>query len=230
MTVGGWANTPPFGAETIRRGWDQFGNGWMILDAAIVLSLAVFLGALIAYHPAVRAKVSTPEELEQPKTFIMYSVVAAVVAIIVVQNESMAWVVFGIGGLMRFRTNVGEAKDTGRVILATVVGLCCGIKIYVVAVMATAVGWLVIYLLERQTVGVVHVKGLGDDVIVRAAQAYQDVVSQAGCRVVRETKNLLKGKVSIVFQATPRLDRTALEEAFKQIPDDVRGVFDLDVS
>ena len=30
-------------------------------------------------------------------------------------------VVFGIGGLMRFRTNVGEAKDTGRVILVTVV-------------------------------------------------------------------------------------------------------------
>ena len=69
----------------------------------------------------------------------MYALVGAVTAKIVEANSAMAFVVFGIGGLMRFRTDVGPAKDTGRVILTAVVGVCCGLKLLVVAVRATAV-------------------------------------------------------------------------------------------
>ena len=72
----------------------------------------------------------------------------------------MALVVFGIGGLMRFRTDVGPAKDTGRVILTAVVGVCCGLKLLVVAVTATAFGWLLLWMLERDTFTRLLVKGV----------------------------------------------------------------------
>ena len=132
---------------------------------SIVFLLAAVLGAVIAYHPRTRAKASTLAELEQPKTFIMYALVGAVTAKIVEANSAMAFVVFGIGGLMRFRTDVGPAKDTGRVILTAVVGVCCGLKLLVVAVGATAFGWVLLWLLEKETFTRLLVKGLPHDIV-----------------------------------------------------------------
>ena len=49
------------------------------------------LGAVIAYHPSTRRRVSSLEHFEQPKTLLMYAVVAAVVALIVEVQPSMAF-------------------------------------------------------------------------------------------------------------------------------------------
>ena len=38
---------------------------------------------VIAYHPASRRKAASFEELEQPKTFIMYAMVGAVIGVMV---------------------------------------------------------------------------------------------------------------------------------------------------
>ena len=175
-------------AIDILAGWTEFTSIWHVLDMTVVLGVALCLGAAIAYHPLTRSKMSSLEELEHPKTFLMYSVVAAVVAQIVMEERYMGLVVFGIGGLLRFRTNVGEAKDTGRVILVTVVGLCCGMKLYVVGTMATLVGWIVIYCLERQIAGRVLVKGLDSDRLIGSARAYHDIIAQAGGTIIRERK------------------------------------------
>jgi hypothetical protein len=111
---------PARGWETLLEGWSDFGDGWLLLDMIIVLLIALLLGAVIGYHPATRRRMSSLEQFEQPKTVLMYSMVAAVVALLVKVQPAMAFVIFGIGGLLRFRTLVGEAKDTGRVILVTV--------------------------------------------------------------------------------------------------------------
>jgi hypothetical protein len=133
-------------------------------------------------------------ELEQPKTFIMYALVGAVIARIVEANSAMAFVVFGIGGLMRFRTDVGPAKDTGRVILTAVVGVCCGLKMIVVAVTATLFGWVLLWMLERDTFTRLLVKGLPADALGPAAVAYRRVLVQSGCRVYGERKKVIEGR------------------------------------
>ena len=154
----------------------------------IVFMLAAALGAVIAYHPRTRAKASTLPELEQPKTFIMYALVGAVIASIVEANSAMALVVFGIGGLMRFRTDVGPAKDTGRVILTAVVGVCCGLKLLVVAVTATAFGWVLLWMLERETFTRLLVKGLAHEAVAPAAEAYRRLLVQSGCRILASAR------------------------------------------
>jgi hypothetical protein len=220
--------TSPLG--DLAEGWASFLDGWLLLDMAIVLLLAMALGAVIAYHPLVRNKVSSVEELEQPKTLIMYAMVAAVVALLVKVRPEMALVVFGIGGLLRFRTDVGPAKDTGRVILVTVVGLCCGLKIHVVAVLATALGWLVILVLERNVAGEIQVKGIDNALMPRAAKVYRDVFAAEGCRVIRERKNFLKGRLELVITAPGRLPREALDKRFEELPEEIRGVVDWEIS
>src|SRR5205814_10661915 len=60
-------HTRRFALEDLLRGWEGFTDVWLMADMAMVLLLAVLLGAVIAYHPLTRSKAASLEELEQPK-------------------------------------------------------------------------------------------------------------------------------------------------------------------
>jgi hypothetical protein len=219
------------GPEDVVRGWEGFRDLWLMADMGVVLLLAVLLGAIIAYHPTARRKAASLEELEQPKTFIMYAMVGAVIGVVVSIYPVMGAVIFGIGGLLRFRTNVGPAKDTGRVILSVIVGVSVGLKLIVVAVLATAFGWILIWLLERQAFGRIQVMGLDRDTLVRSADAYRAILLKSGCKLLGEKKRLAKGMVTFVFTTPRGMDREALEQYFAQsVPDEVRGFVDWDIA
>ncbi len=211
------------GIDRLLEGWKSFGDGWLLLDMMAVLLLALALGAAIAYHPSTRQRISTLEHYEQPKTLLIYAVVAAVVALIVEVQPTMAFVIFGIGGLLRFRTLVGEAKDTGRVILVTVVGLCCGLKIFIVAIPATVIGWILIYALERAPVGIIRVSGVGEDDIHEASRAYSGLITAAGCSIIGAQTKFKKRELSFVVKAPNDLDRDALQDQFDALPAPQRG-------
>ncbi len=214
------------GSELLTEGWSSLGNIWMLLDMVIVLLMSLILGALIAYHPSTRSRLSSLNELEQPKTFLMYSMVAAVVALIVKVQPAMAFVIFGIGGLLRFRTMVGEAKDTGRVILVTVVGLCCGLKIFIVAIPATLIGWLVIYFLEQQVAGIIVVAGVSEEKMREATVAYRKLISRSRLTIVGEQTKFIKRQFLFVVKAHTGFSRDDLQAQFDQVEDTLRGKVD----
>src|SRR6476619_2100836 len=118
-------------------GWAGFADPSSYMRYAVVLFAATASGAVLAYHPAHRGRQVTILDVEQQKTLIIYSVVGALIAEICAVNPSMAFVIFGIGGLMRFRTDTGESKSTGNTIMATLIGLCWGLGLELVAVLAT---------------------------------------------------------------------------------------------
>ena len=220
--------TSEHGLDALRNGWSSFANGWLLLDIVVVLLLALLLGAVIAYHPATRRRVSSLEHFEQPKTFLMYAVVAAVVALMVKVQPAMAFVVFGIGGLLRFRTMVGDAKDTGRVILVTVVGLCCGLKIFIVAVPATVIGWILVFFLEHQTAGIIRVSGVSEDKMHEATRAYRAAIASSNCSIIGEQTKFIRREFLFVVKAPPNLVRETLQEKFEALPEEVRGVVDFE--
>lgn len=217
---------PKQGIAVLLEGWSSFANGWLVLDMVLVLLLALLLGAVIAYHPATRRRLSTLEHFEQPKTLLMYAVVAAVVALIVEVQPAMAFVIFGIGGLLRFRTMVGDAKDTGRVILVTVVGLCCGLKIFIVALPATVIGWLLIFVLEKQIAGIIRVSGVGELAMHESTRAYRALIAAAGCTIIGEQTKFIKREFAFVVKAPPSLDREGLQARFDALSAELRGVVD----
>jgi hypothetical protein len=226
MGAGDMSDVPANGASGLAHvlgGFRSFADGWQVLDMALVFLLAAGLGAIIAYHPRTRAKASTLAELEQPKTFILYALVGAVIAKIVEANSAMAFVVFGIGGLMRFRTDVGPAKDTGRVILTAVVGVCCGLKLLVVAIPATVFGWILLWILERETYTRLLVKGVPAESMTASGDAYRRLLSDAGCRVLGERKKVAEGQVSFVFATPASFDRERFEQATAALNVPLRG-------
>ncbi len=189
--------------------------------------LSALLAAAIAYHPSSLGKARRLSELEAPKTYVLYAVVGSLVGMLVATNDLLGLAIFGLGGLMRFRTDVGAAKDTGRVIFVTLIGLCCGLDKPAVAVYSTLFVFVLIFLLERGVVYRIAVKGVGEQQIVSSESAYVELLVEYGCRILNVKKNVIKNQIQITFRAPRTLDQEDLEEVLaEEIADERKGVID----
>src|SRR6267378_1296073 len=136
---------------SIQQSVEQFGHPEFILRLFLSLSLAVGCAYAIAWHPR-RASLADPlADLEERKALILLGVVGAVVAELSGTSQTLAFVIFGIGALLRFRTLLDNPKLTGKAIMVVVVGLACGMGSWAMAVFVTAFSWLLVFWLESHS-------------------------------------------------------------------------------
>ena len=84
----------------IGEGWAGFLEIGFLFNTLLTLLLATVLGACIAFHPRHIVGVDTIEEIEVPKVYMLYSVIGALMGILVVKyGLVVGMVLFGIGGL-----------------------------------------------------------------------------------------------------------------------------------
>lgn len=222
----------PFALDSARgrpaEGWQAFGDVSFLVEVLLALALATLLGAVIAYHPMSRRTADSLEDAEAPKVYLMYAVIGATIGVMVLQyGAAVGFVVFGIGGLIRFRTDMQSAPRTGRLILVTLVGLAAGMRLPHLAVITTAFGFVLIYALDARVTYRMDVKGLGPEAIASAAEAYRAVLERAGCRVLSEKKSFVKDQITFIFRAPHRLDRHALAQRLEHdIPRELAGTVD----
>ena len=139
----------------------------------------------------------------------------------------IGFVVFGIGGLVRFRSNLRSATRTGRVIFVTLIGLSSGLDLPHVAILATTFGFGLIYVLDARITYRIVVKGLPRARVGDAAEVYRSVLEQQGGRILSEKKNFGKAEVAFVFRASHRIGRDDLEHLFEvEIPEEMQGAVD----
>jgi len=136
---------------SIQHSVEQFGHPEFILRLFLSLSLAVGCAYAIAWHPR-RASLADPlADLEERKALILLGVVGAVVAELSGTSQTLAFVIFGIGALLRFRTLLDNPKLTGKAIMVVVVGLACGMGSWAMAVFVTAFTWVLVYWLDSHS-------------------------------------------------------------------------------
>src|SRR5882724_2167039 len=136
---------------SIQQSVEQFGHPEFILRLFLSLSLAVGCAYAIAWHPR-RASLADPlADLEERKALILLGVVGAVVAELSGTSQTLAFVIFGIGALLRFRTLLDNPKLTGKAIMVVVVGLACGMGSWAMAVFVTAFTWLLMFWLDSHS-------------------------------------------------------------------------------
>lgn len=196
----------------IGEGWAGFLEIGFLFNTLLTLLLATVLGACIAFHPRHIVGVDTIEEIEVPKVYMLYSVIGALMGILVVKyGLVVGMVLFGIGGLIRFRTLLESASLTGRVIFVTLIGLTCGLDLPHIAVIATLFAFLLIYVIEARVVYRVDVRALEPQHVAAAAAAYRTLLKQHGCKVVAEKKNPEKGRITLLISEPRGQGRDRLE-------------------
>jgi hypothetical protein len=216
--------------ELSAAGWAGFLDAHFMATSLGALLLATVLGALIGYHPMTPRTVDTLQEADMPKVFIMYAFVGAIIGVTVREfGMVVGVVVFGIGGLMRFRTDTGSTRDTGRLISVTLAGLVAGLGLPHLAVVITAFAFILIYLFDSHPACRVRIDQLPDGRMGDASTAFRTALQGAGCKIISERKSLSKQRLEFVFRLPRAGTRDGVHAALCAVPADVRGEIDWEV-
>ncbi|QGZ97055.1 DUF4956 domain-containing protein [Terricaulis silvestris] len=212
-------------------GWAGFLDGTHMLQSALALLLAIALGAVVAFHPTTRRSIDTREEAELPKVLIMYALIGAVIGEIVLKyGMVIGFVIFGIGGLMRFRTDAASTRDTSRLILVTLLGLIAGLNLPHFAVMATVFACILIYIFDGHPVYQLEVNEIPKGRVKESAAAYRAVLASLKCTLISEGRHFNKSRIEYVFRAPRDSTQETLHAALcEQVPAEVRGEIDWEV-
>lgn len=185
--------------DAVVHGFSQFLHWQMMLRLLLGFALAVGCGWFIAWHPRRSTRSNPVADHEETKTLILLGMVGAVVAEVSKLDQNMAFVIFGIGSLVRFRTVMDNPKVTGKAIMVVVIGLACGMNEWAMAAFVTALTWLLIFWLDSHVSARFKLRVTGkQDVRLVYADA-QDFLRKHQCRIKAAT--LYESKRSMVFVA-----------------------------
>jgi hypothetical protein len=216
--------------ELVAAGWAGFLDAHFMATSLGALLLATVLGALVGYHPMTARTVDTLQEVDMPKVFIMYAFVGAIIGVTVREfGMVVGVVVFGIGGLMRFRTDTGSTRDTGRLIAVTLAGLVAGLGLPHLAVIITAFAFVLIFLFDSHPACRVRVDELPEGRIGDSSAAFRAALLGAGCKIISERKSLSKQRLEFIFRLPRAGTRDGVHAALCAVPADVRGEIDWEV-
>ncbi len=136
-----------------------------VIDLVIGLVAAVAVALALTSAPRRAVRFDPVAASQQRMATVTCALIGCIAAELIQASEQfllgaeIALVLFGIGGLVRFRTVFDDARQTGVAIIATVLGLACGTSEYSLVAIALAVVYVVNWYLQRVAVVRVRVRG-----------------------------------------------------------------------
>ena len=204
--------------------WPDLTDVRFVATSVGILLLASVLGALIGYHPATRRTIDGLHEADMPHVYVMYAVIGAVIGVAVREFGTVVGVVvFGIGGLLRFRSATDSTRDTVRLIIVTLVGLIAGLGLLYFAVIITLFTFALIYIFDTRPPYRIRVEGLAKDRAGSCAEVYRGILKGHGCSIIAEHHSLEKARIEFVFRLPRRSTRDRLDLELRSIAADLRG-------
>jgi hypothetical protein len=183
------------------------------LDTAFTLALA----AALAFHPARAGAPRRLEDLALPRLFFLYALIGMAIGFLVEQHGYViGFVVFGIGGLVRFRSNLDEIDDTVELILVTFIGLTVGLNLPVMAALITVAGWLVIAASARLAACEIEIKADDAPGLDSALEALRRLAEARRWRVIALRRGRRKPNATILMRAPGAGRGDALEAALDE--------------
>jgi hypothetical protein len=182
---------------SIQHSLQQFAHAEFLLRLFLSLMLAAGCAWVVAWNPRCSSQLNSPFDLEERKTLILLGVVGAIIAELSGTSQTLAFVIFGIGALLRFRTVLDNPKLTGKAITVVAVGLACGMGSWAMAVFVTIFTWILIYWLDSHIACQVEIR-LAKEVDPKPVFGeVQSFLASRHCRL--KSAALYKGKRQMVF-------------------------------
>jgi hypothetical protein len=215
--------------DTPGVGWESFVDGWLgMTDLGVLVPMAasvltaVLLAFPIAYHPRIYRRATTLDEIEAPKGIIGYAAVSAGIAQVVAITPAMALVVFGIGGIYRFRTRAGPPKLIYPTVGVVVIGLACGMMVFPLAIVLAVIAWLLPFWSESRYAVSLRVRNLTREGTRAALAKYRRTLEQHGGQVV-SVQTQHTGQFSIVANLPARVNPADVEADLQDMRDEEGG-------
>ena len=167
--------------------------------------MTVACALAIAWHPRT-SRVESLTHLEERNTLILLGVVGAVVAELSGTSQTLAFVIFGIGALLRFRTVLDNPKLTGKAVMVVVIGLACGMGSWVMAVLVTAFSWVLIFWLDSRLACHVQIRLDRDTDPEPVFGSVQSLLVSRGCQLQSSMIDKDKRRLHFLLHVPAALD------------------------
>jgi hypothetical protein len=209
------------------QGWSQLANPAELIEYGLGLVETFILAAAIAYHPTSLSARRTREDFEAPRILFVYALIGMVIGFLIMHHGYLiGFVVFGVGGLLRFKTDTNSSADTTRLILVTLIGLCVGLDLPIVGAVTTISAWVILYLLGRRTHYALEVRFQAKKAPENCVETLGERLAARGFRLVSVTKSRFKRAADYVLSAPVGLGRDALMREMEQIAAEERTGID----
>src|SRR5437867_289201 len=197
---------------SIQNSIEQFGHPEFILRLFLSLGLAVACAWAIAWHPRRSSLMNPLSDFEERKALILLGMVGAVVAELSGTSQTLAFVIFGIGALLRFRTLLDNPKLTGKAITVVVVGLACGMGSWAMAVFVTAFSWLLMLWLDSHSSCEVRIRLNNGADAKPVFDTVQSLLLSHRCRLQSSSLYEDKGRMVFLLYIPNGVDPRKLED------------------
>jgi hypothetical protein len=210
--------------DSFVSGWASFGHWQEILPLVVNVLLAVLLMLPLVYRQRGLGRTHSLVQVEHQKAAVIFAGVSAAIAVLVLEHPAMALVVFGMGGLLRFRTPTGSERGTGRAVFAVTLGLACGLSLYALAIIIAILGYVGMSWMEGRYTLELTAKKLSPGRVDESLEAYQAVLEGYGCQVIGTKTSPAGDQFTMVLLVPRSVSLQAVNEDLKRkVPDDLRG-------
>ncbi|MEX5728712.1 hypothetical protein Ga0609869_002065 [Rhodovulum iodosum] len=208
----------PAEIEVRGRGWAQIVNFREMLDFALSLTEVTLLTALLAFHPVNIAYRSRTVTDDLRKGMFLFALIGMLTGFLVVHHGYLiGFVIFGIGGLFRFRMESSTIADTGQMVIVSLIGLAVGLDLPVMALIGAVAAWVVLFLFGRgQALGLeVKFDEKGSD--PGAVRRLQEHLEGKGFKVVSVAKTKFKPVAHYALSSRMPQAQSALVQEMSEI-------------
>ncbi len=119
-----------------------------IQDIVLTIVLSFVLSLVIAYLYKVTYR-GTSYIQSYVHTLVLMSMVVGLIMLVIGSNIARAFTLVGALSIIRFRNAVKDTRDVGYIFFAMAIGMACGTRFYLIAIVATLLISALLYALVR---------------------------------------------------------------------------------
>ena len=210
------------------KGWAQIFNVKEMIQFGLGVVETLILTTLLAFHPQNREHVQGKRNWRVPRALFLYGLIGMLVGFLVVHHGYLiGFVVFGVGGLFRFRMETMSISNAAQLILVSLIGLTIGLDLPVMAASAAIAAWIVLWVFGGRQDLVLEVKFREDLNYAQALDGLKKSLSEKGFVWVTVTKPKFKSMAEITLATNAQDGRGNLVAHLSAMqPDETFGILD----
>ena len=194
--------------------WSEWRDIRELIAFAVDAAVTLLLATAIANHPARMRDSPTQQSVTLPRLVKIFALIGMAVGFLVVnQGAVIGFAVFRFGEMLRFRSNTDDPLDAVEMIPMTVLGLCLGMNLPVMAVLIGIVSWLVILLVGRNSRFLMTLKAVEDMQLDAVLAAVEAAVRKGAWTTLRTNRSHAKPTAEILIFSPRGLGITEAENA-----------------
>ena len=192
----------------------QIGTIALHISMAAVLGFLIFVSYYITHRGTIYSK-------KFNASLVVLTVLTGTVMTVIGNNIALSLGMVGALSIVRFRTAIKDSRDTVYIFWTVIVGICCGVGDYMVALIGSAVTFIVLFILGA----------IKNDnrmlIIVRGARNKQSIVTGYIFNIFKNkailrVKNTTEDTMELIYEVSSSL--------LKKIEKDISitdGIYDL---